>query len=102
MDDHRRHDREERDAWATDRRVGDLTATFYPGEPLRCPGTKVHRSGARIVCGESLDGSPKGNSRVVVRIRNGRLPVLPHAGTDNRCPSCGSALEIFAILEAAG
>ncbi len=99
---HRLGRREARDAWCAERRVGDLTATFYPGDELRCPGTRLLSGGGRVVCGGSLEGRAKPHSRVIVRVRTGRLVALPHAGTDNRCRHCGSALEVFPILEATG
>lgn len=99
----RRERREAREEWCATRRVGDHTATFYPGDDLRCPGTRVFPSGAKQPCGAWLDGfMPATDSKVVVRARPHRYDVRAGPGLDKRCRDCGCTLEIRPILEATG
>jgi hypothetical protein len=90
---------EAREIWRSRRRAGDPTATFRPGEELRCPGT-ICLGRVREVCGGSWGEYAKPHTRVIIRVRTAQLPELPHAGTNLRCHKCGTALEKLTILEA--
>lgn len=90
---------EARDQWRAGRRLCDSTATFRPGEELRCPG--LLPSGSEV-CGGSFSEYAKPHTRVIIRRRQAQLPDMPHAGTNLRCHKCGSALEKYTIREATG
>lgn len=95
--EHRRRD------WCAARRPGDTTATFYPGEDLRCPGLKLQPDGSKGPCGAWLDGfKPATDTKVIVRARPHRFDQAAVGCLDKPCRNCGSSLEIRPVLEAAG
>lgn len=104
MDDDRREQRRDaRAAWCAERRVGDHTAVFRPGEELRCPGTKTGDGGGRGPCGAWLDGFvANAASKVIVRAIPRRLQQTDTAGLGKTCRDCGWTLEVVPMLEATG
>lgn len=93
---------EAREAWCRGRIPGE-PATFAPGEPMRCVGPRELRHSREVVtCGCLLRGKPKPGTVTLVRMRKGWPPPKGVGGHDWSCHNCGSALEIFAILEATG
>lgn len=98
--------RSKRDEWCAQRQIGEHTVVFFPGEELRCPGTRIRYHGDHgVVCGIGLldrNGRPKPGTQVVVRIRPRGFTVSRGLGLDLTCRSCGSDLEILPIAETTG
>lgn len=98
--------RQARDAWCATRTLGDNTAVFYPGDELRCPGTRTRYDGDRgTVCGIGLldkNGRVGPGTQVIVRVRTGWFPKAKTPNLPLVCRSCGTPLEILALLEATG
>lgn len=96
--DQRDRRREQRDAWCAERRLGDHTAVFYPGDELRCPATKHLSGGGKTICGGSLALKARPHTQVIVRVRVFNTPPAP-IGLDARCPM-NHDLEVFPLAEA--
>ena len=92
----RNQDEDDREIWSRSQSVGRHRAAFLPGQPLRCPGTKVLGIGKRV-CGQLLGSRVKHNSRVVVRVIRPGLPLIEAGGLefDTPCPNCGARLEQY-------
>lgn len=93
--------REKRDAWCAERRLGDHTAVFYPGDELRCPATKQLSGGGKVICGSSLELTVRPQTQAIVRLRSFRDPPSP-TGLNALCHMCRAALEVFTLAEATG
>lgn len=87
--------------WRDSRKLNDPTATFRPGEQVRCPGT-LRYPGTVEVCSNSFDGEVVNeHSRVILRVSHPlRRSNDKQPGTYLRCHRCGTALEKLTILEA--
>lgn len=93
-----RHD--ERASWREGRRRGDTSATFRPGDELRCPGW-LSIPGYVGPCGSSFNGERVNpHSRVIIRQSTPHRRVNdPEPGTLLRCNKCGTPLEKITLLD---
>ena len=81
-------ERDLRDQWCAQRRVGDHVAVFQVGATVRCPGTKHLRHTDRdVVC-----GSPMGMVRlgsIVTVLAGSACATARLGGIDQVCGNCG-------------
>ena len=96
----------DRDDWCRQRQPSRLSAVFQPGQPMRCPSSRISASGRRLTCGYIIGDAPLDVREAVVR---GPLGLPPIKGSEHQirsCPSCHKTLDVFLIravrLEATG
>lgn len=91
---------EERELFRRTRRRGDTSATFRPGELLRCPGWLSY-PGYNGPCGcEFREERANLHTRVIIRVSTPVHRGDPELGTTFFCHKCHTPLEKIVLLEA--